>query len=143
MLGTSEVLQLEEQLHTLIRKHTALPMPLALKDICSEASRLAGLWILEKDPRAIVHVYRGDRVLHSQGAHDVLFLEREGYILDPTVRQFFPKRKSMLIAICDKKELLSALSSTYGGEWQFSETLTLQSYREKDLEEVIVQSLQE
>lgn len=145
MFTPVQIQQLETQLWQLVSKYTDVPRSIALRDTCSEVSRLVGLWILEKHPECSVFVYKGVDVLHTKQAHDVLFVTCEpadqGMILDPTVYQFFPEVEHMLVDTCDKEKLPGTLSSMYGGQWGYSEMLTPDAYQERQLEEVLRQSL--
>ena len=64
--------------------------------------------------------------LRNQNDHDILgFLDTKSdsyIIIDPTIWQFFPKKKSILLGkFKTQKEFINFLPAYYGGDWQLSE----------------------
>lgn len=98
-------------------------------DTCSEVSRMLGQWFLNKLPKADMYIAKGKI---GKRFHDLLLVhDKEVYILDPTVWQFFKNKKSILIKKTKTvNNTLSVLASVYGGKWKISEKITKYSRSE-------------
>ena len=96
---------------------------------CSEVARLLAQWLLKKLPKADMYIAKGKI---GKRFHDLLLVyDKEVYILDPTVWQFFKNKKSILIKKTKTvNDALSALVSIYGGKWRISERITKYSRNE-------------
>jgi pentatricopeptide repeat protein len=72
-------------------------------------------------------ILKGERVLETNRAHDIIAIEDKNgiiWVIDPTVWQFFPSRKDILI--CKAKNFNHALQiihKMYECEWSISEEL--------------------
>ena len=66
--------------------------------------------------------------------HDILLIhDKEVYILDPTVQQFFKNKKSILIKKTKTiNDALLVLTSIYEGKWSISERIIKYSQKEID-----------
>ncbi len=102
-------------------------------DTCSEVSRMLGQWFLNKLPKADMYIAKGKI---GKRFHDLLLVhDKEVYILDPTVWQFFKNKKSILIKRTKTvNDALLALTSIYGGKWKISERIT--KYSNKEIERI-------
>jgi len=100
-------------------------------DTCSEVSRMLGQWLLKKLPKADMYIAKGKI---GKRFHDLLLVhDKEVYILDPTVWQFFKNKKTILIKKTKTvNDALSALVSIYGGKWKISERITKYSHKETE-----------
>jgi len=98
-------------------------------DTCSEVSRMLAQWFLKKLPKADMYIAK---VKIGKRCHDLLLVhDKEVYILDPTVWQFFKNKKSILIKKTKTvNDAFLALSSIYGGKWRISERITKYSHKE-------------
>ncbi len=97
------------------------------QDNCSEVSRLIGCWLLKKYPKSSITVIKGNQVMRTKKAHDVLIVghNHHYYILDPTIWQFFPRKKSIFVGISESmKGCLEILPMKYGGTWSASEKMS-------------------
>jgi len=107
-------------------------------DTCSEVSRMLGQWLLKKLLKADMYIAKGKI---GKRFHDILLVhDKEVYILDPTVWQFFKNKKSILIKKTKTvNDALLMLANIYGGKWQISEQITKYSHEEiKRLKKVLV-----
>lgn len=108
-------------------KHGKLSKQELFQDSCSEASRLVGGWLQRMSPDDKFFILKTEKVLGTNRAHDILAVEdKHGaiWIIDPTVWQFFPNRKDILI--CKAKNLNQAIQTIqkmYGCKWSISEVL--------------------
>jgi hypothetical protein len=95
---------------------------------CSEVSRLVGCWIFEDCQYFRVYIFKGEKLLVSELAHDLLIVEHNKYyfVIDPTVWQFFPEEKTILMFKTKKvDQALVFLKSKYGGTWKLSEEMAI------------------
>ncbi|MFA6136056.1 MAG: hypothetical protein WC705_01740 [Candidatus Paceibacterota bacterium] len=98
------------------------------KDNCSELTRLVGCFILKSQSGVTVYVLKGDRVFGKKQSHDILALhDKNGvFVIDPSVWQFFPNKKSILISNSKNiKDAIKSAEKIYGGKWKVSEKLSL------------------
>lgn len=97
------------------------------KDSCSEISRLAAGWIKEIDKSSRLLILKGVNVCNTDKSHDILAVissDNSIYIIDPTIWQFFPERKSILLFISNNLDkALSEITKIYGGKWQVSKEI--------------------
>jgi len=100
-------------------------------DACSEVSRMLAQWFLKKLPKADMYIAKGKI---GKRFHDLLLVhDKEVYILDPTVWQFFKNKKSILVKKTKTiNDALLVLASIYGGKWRISEKIT--KYSNKEIE---------
>jgi len=98
-------------------------------DTCSEVSRMLAQWLRNKLPKTDMYIAKGKI---GKRFHDLLLVyDKEVYILDPTVWQFFKNKKSILIKKTKTvNDALSVLASIYGGKWRISERITKYSRNE-------------
>ena len=96
-----------------------------LVDSCSEVSRLVASWIIALDKSSRVLIIKGINVCDTKKAHDILIVingNNNVYIIDPTIWQFFPQSKSILVAMLeDVDTAYEKIKEVYGGEWSVSE----------------------
>lgn len=100
------------------------------QDTCSETSRLVGCWLINKYPQTSAMILRGDKVMGSNKSHDVLVVKYNDffYLLDPTVWQFFPRKKSSFLGVSESiPHCLEILYASYKGRWIISETISKRS----------------
>lgn len=110
-------------------------------DACSEVSRILAQWFLKKLPKADMYIAKGKI---GKQFHDLLLIhDKEVYILDPTVWQFFKNKKSILIKKTKTvNDAPLALASIYGGKWKVSEQITKYSHKEIErLKSVLEESI--
>ncbi|MGD1003774.1 MAG: hypothetical protein ABR884_04380 [Minisyncoccia bacterium] len=133
--------QAKKYIFSLIGYKKSTPLCVLTQDSCSEISRLLGLWLYKKYPKARIYIYKG-RV--RARFHDLLLVEENKvYVIDPTVWQFSKNKKSILIAEEDSlKDALTALSQYYGGKWKLSESVRSYSQAEiKKLKDTIKKNI--
>jgi hypothetical protein len=139
-----EVLQeIEDKARSLLRESepdTQRLLSELCADSCSELSRLSAFWISEKVSDAQYMILQGLGILGGQ-SHDVLVViyKQKYYLVDASVWQFFPDSTSIFLGkFTDMREVLIYLKDTYGGDWSIAETLTADSFNEKDEWEKVV-----
>jgi len=101
------------------------PISLLAKDSCSELARLTGDWFLKKLPNVRIHLLKGE--ISKNVFHDIIAVKTGAkvYLIDPTVWQFFPHQKRILIKITSCLDTaLHHAAKVYGGKWVLSEKLT-------------------
>lgn len=117
------------------------PLHLLAKDNCSEASRLVAIWIKRIFKRAELYVAKGE--YKANMFHDILIvhLNDKFYLIDPTITQFFKRKRTILIGeSIDIDSLLLNAKKIYGGKWESLEKLS--NFREeKGLVEAIRNNL--
>ncbi len=107
-------------------------------DTCSEVSRLLSQWFLKRLPKTDMYIAKGKI---GKRFHDILLIhDKEVYILDPTVWQFFKNKKSILIKKTKTiNDALLVLTSIYGGKWSISEQIIKYSRNEiEQLRKILV-----
>lgn len=107
-----------------------------LTDSCSEVSRLVAHWIKISDKSNQIFILKGVHVCGTKKAHDILAVltaKNKIYIIDPTIWQFFPKKKSILVFILEDINIaLDKIKKMYGGWWSKSEIFTQLNKLEKE-----------
>ena len=119
-----------------------------LADSCSEVSRLVAGWIKTLDKSDRVLIMKGVNVRDTQKAHDILAViaaDNQVYIIDPTIWQFFPLAKSILVFTSNNIEVaLDKIKVIYGGQWLKSEEfIQLDKNEEKKYLDIISQNIRE
>ncbi len=119
-----------------------------LADSCSEISRLVAGWIKILDKSNRILIIKGINVCGTQKAHDVLAVitvNNQVYIIDPTIWQFFPQLKSILVFILDNINIaLDKIKAMYGGQWLKSEEfIQMDKNEEKKYLDIISQNIRE
>ncbi len=126
---------IESRILELLPKEDWLDKGVVLEDCCSEMARLVASWISEYEKSARFFILKGDEVCKTKRSHDVLVLimkNGEAYLIDPTVWQFFPQEKSILVGKSDSLENLIVMAKTkYGGNWKVGEELKDISHEEE------------
>ena len=101
---------------------------------CSEVSRIVGLKVItDLGEVAKPFILKGNATvtgLAEGNNHDILgFFDSDSkmYILvDPTIWQFFPKKKNILLGeFSSVNDILKFSSEYYGGDWKVSEKVDL------------------
>lgn len=109
------------------RAHSNQPLEKLAQDNCSEISRLAAAWLLDHGTAAPIYILKGTKpILGRQVDHDVLVtqIDADMMIIDPTIWQFRPQDKDMLILpASDLTDAITTLVKYYGGSWEVSETI--------------------
>ena len=115
----------------LINYNGKIPLSNLYNDTCSEVSRILAQWFLKKLPKTDMYIAKGKI---GKRCHDLLLVyDKEVFILDPTVWQFFKNKKSILIKRTKTiNDALLVLVSVYGGKWKISEKIT--KYSNKEIE---------
>lgn len=118
-----------------------------LADSCSEVSRLVAGWIKKIDETSHIFILKRINVCNTQKAHDILAvtINNQIYIIDPTIWQFFPQAKSILVFISeDINVALDKIKEIYGGEWGESEEfIQIDKNEEKKYLSIISQNVSE
>ncbi len=117
-----------------------------LADSCSEISRLVASWIKILDKSNHVLIINGINVCGTQKAHDILAVitvNNQVYIIDPTIWQFFPHAKSILVLISDNINIaLDKIKIKYGGQWlKNEEFIQMDKNEEKKYLDIISQNI--
>jgi hypothetical protein len=121
---------------------------LLLADSCSEVARLVAGWIKASNKTNCVSIIKGIKVRGTQKAHDILAVTTvsgQTYIIDPTIWQFFPKAKSILLFVSDSMDsALDKIKTKYGGRWLISESsVQVSKNNEKKYLKIIAQNIRE
>jgi len=119
-----------------------------LTDSCSEVSRLVAGWIKKIDKSNRILIIKGINVCGTQKAHDILAVitvNNQVFIIDPTIWQFFPRVKSILVFILDNINIaLDKIKTMYGGQWSKSEEfIQVDKNEEKKYLDIISQNIRE
>lgn len=117
-------------------------------DSCSEVSRLVAGWIKTLDESSRISIMKGIDVCGTKKAHDILAVitaDNQVYVIDPTIWQFFPKAKSILVSIVSDIDIaLDKIKTIYGGQWAESEEFTqIDKNEEKKYLDIISQNISE
>jgi len=117
-------------------------------DSCSEVARLAASWIRkELDKTNRILILKGDKVCGTKKSHDILAVlsNNKVYVIDPTIWQFFPKEKSILVFQQESIDAaINKIKDKYGGQWAISEKFTqLSKNDEKKYLKIISQNINE
>lgn len=117
-------------------------------DSCSEVSRLVAGWIKALNELSRVLIMKGIDVCGTKKAHDILAVitaDNQVYVIDPTIWQFFPQAKSILLfVVSDINLALDKIKAMYGGQWSESEELIrMDKNEEKKYLDIISQNIRE
>lgn len=119
--------QIQARIIKLFPKDKKYSIGLFCRDSCSEMSRLVASWVQDIDKTTHLSILKGVNVCGSKKSHDILAVTDSNnnvYMIDPTIWQFFPDEKSILIGkYTSIDEAIIAVSKKYGGKWQKSEDL--------------------
>ena len=99
-------------------------------DNCSEVSRLLALWFRNTMPSSNIFIAKGKI---KKRFHDLILIENNNriFIIDPTVWQFFRKKRTIYMGSSQTIKLtMHLLSDIYGGKWSISERVTKYSQKE-------------
>jgi len=140
--------QIQTKIIKLFPKDKQSSIGILYNDSCSEISRLVAGWIKEVDESSRLLILKGVNVCDSQKSHDILAVETSNndvYVIDTTIWQFFPEKKSILLSISNNlDEALKKISELYGGKWQVSEEISQVSPAdEKKYLDIISQNIKE
>lgn len=122
---------------------------LLLTDSCSEASRLVASWITELDKTKTIYVLQGTRVCGTNRVHDLLAIvtttKEKVYVIDPTIWQFFPRAKSILVCTTNNIAIaIHKIKAMYGGQWSKNEQfIKLNKKEEKNYLNIISENISE
>lgn len=119
-----------------------------LVDSCSEVSRLVAGWIKILDKSNRILIIKGVNVCGTKKSHDILAVitvDNQVYIIDPTIWQFFPQAKSILVFTLDNIDIaLDKIKTIYGGQWLKSEEfIRMNKNEEKEYMDIISQNIRE
>ena len=95
-----------------------------LKYCCSELSRLIIRWFYSYDKTYRFYISKGTDVMSGQMAHDILIIKKNDTysIIDPTIWQFFPDAKSILVYNGDDLEKgIDNIKRKYKCNWVLGE----------------------
>lgn len=115
-------------------------------DSCSEVSRLVANWIKKLDKSNRILIMKGDNVCGTKKAHDILAItitDNQVYVIDPTIWQFFPQAKSILVFVVNNINIaLDKIKVMYGGQWAESEEfIEMDKNEEKKYLDIISQNI--
>jgi len=118
------------------------PLCLCAQDNCSETARIVGCWILQENHMSSAHILKGKKVMGIKNkCHDVLVVEEPPffYLIDPTVWQFFKRKKNILLTRKNTmKECVEFVEKFYGGKWAVSEMINKNCFKNiKKWEDVV------
>lgn len=133
----------QQKIIKLLRGYNTKILATAARDNCSEASRLVGIWILKKFPHANVYILQGTKVMNTRFTHDIVAIvfQQLVYIVDPTVWQFFPHKKSILInTVSNIQTALQQITTIYHGNWKIAEKFNPRRYSAKKLMDTVLLS---
>ncbi len=84
--------------------------------------------------------------MYSKKSHDVLILEHNNswYLIDPTIWQFFPLKRSIYRGrFATQNDLVAFVKGMYRGTWSISENVDVKLYDPKELEATVVANVRE
>lgn len=142
------IVQIQKQVIQLLpARHNNQP-GILLADSCSEISRLVASWIKILDKSNHILILKGIDVCGTKKAHDILVVttaDKKVYIIDPTIWQFFPQVKTILVFISgDMYIALDKVKDMYGGKWfKNEEFIKLGKNEEKKYLEIISRNVNE
>lgn len=119
--------KIQERIIKLLPKSKQNQPGILLSDSCSEVARLAAGWIKISNKSNNIFILKGINVCDTSNAHDILAVitaNKQIYIIDPTIWQFFPKEKSILLFLSDNIDIaitINKIKNKYGGEWSINE----------------------
>lgn len=90
-----EIIEIQNKILDLIPNRSGI----YLKYCCSEMSRLVIKWLSEYGMSYQFYILKGTNVLSTKQSHDILVVKKydEISVLDPTIWQFFPNAKTILV----------------------------------------------
>lgn len=140
--------QIQARIIKLLPKDKQSSIGILCNDSCSEISRLAAGWIKEIDKSSRLLILKGVNVCGTLKSHDILAVltsDNDIYIIDPTIWQFFPEKRSILLFISNSlEETLEKITKIYSGKWQFSEEIfQVSSAEQKKYLDIISQNISE
>lgn len=139
--------KIQNEILKFVPEGNKLSLSVIFEDCCSELSRLVASWILEADESTHQVILKGDDVCGTNKSHDILAIKEGGkiYLIDPTIWQFFPDEKSILIGESNSiDEAITLASKKYGGQWKISEALSEVSEKEKvEYQDVVLKNINE
>lgn len=139
--------KIQKRIINLLPKDRQSKLNVLLSDCCSEISRLVAGWIRETNQTCRLIILKGNKVCDTQKSHDILAVINHNYIhiIDPTVWQFFPRKKSILILQHVNFDIvLKKLNKLYKCDWQISEDIKSISLKEqKKYLDIINQNINE
>jgi len=127
IMNKGTIKQIQMRVIKLLPKDKQPSIGILCNDCCSEVSRLVASWIQEIDKSSRLLILKGINVHGTQKSHDILAVltsNNDVYIIDPTIWQFFPDKKSILLCMSNNlEEALKEIKEIYGGKWQISEEI--------------------
>jgi len=93
-------------------------------------------------------IIKGVNVCGVKKSHDMLLVLSKGnkiYVVDPTIWQFFPRAKSILMLIENKMDIvLDKVKEIYKGKWKITEEFVkFNKNEEKEYLRIISQNIKE
>ncbi|NIA02548.1 MAG: hypothetical protein GWP15_04130, partial [Nitrospirae bacterium] len=126
-MNKENIKKIQDRILELLPKNRRSEKSALLEYSCSELSRLVASWIKESEKNIHCFILKGDDVCGTQKSHDILVVIDENnkiYVIDPTIWQFFPDEKSILIGKFNSLNAsIIATEEKYGGGWKISEDL--------------------
>lgn len=122
------VKKIQKQIADLLPSEKQHQLGVLLADSCSEVSQLVAGWIKSLDETDQITILKGTNIFGTEKSHDLLAVtttDKQIYIIDPTVWQFFPQADSILMFIeNDLTTALEKLEKMYNGQWAESGKFT-------------------
>ena len=103
------------KIQTVVQEILGEPLHIHAQDTCSELSRYVGYILLENILDIDAWIYKLE-IPHDK-VHDILITHNQDVwqAIDPTIWQFFPEEKTVLVATSNKKEnLIKLIGKKYG-----------------------------
>lgn len=117
--------KIQERIIKLLPKDKQDQPGILLTDSCSEMARLAAGWIKTFDKSDSIFILKGINVCYTSKAHDILAVitaDKQVYVIDPTIWQFFPREKSILLFLSKNIDIaMNKIKKKYGGQWLINE----------------------
>lgn len=138
--------EIQKRAVALYKRHSNKPLCIVSQDCCSEMTRLIGCWVSPRYPEARMYILKGKNVMYSKKSHDVLILEHNNswYLIDPTIWQFFPLKRSIYRGrFATQNDLVAFVKGMYRGTWSISENVDVKLYDPKELEATVVANVRE
>lgn len=148
LMNEEIIKKIQKQIIQLLPADQRNQLGILLADSCSEVARLVAGWIKMLDKSNRILIIKGLNVCGTKKAHDILVVitdNNQVYTIDPTIWQFFPRVKSILVFVVDDIDIaLDKIKTRYGGQWLKSEEfIQIDKNEEKKYLDIIDQNIRE
>ena len=130
------IVKQQKRIISFIRKYGGKkPLSILAEDSCSELCELLSCWILKDYHETSITMLKGDRILGTKRSHNIIVLDQDHtkLLLDPSVWQFFKRKRSVVVGnVKTINETLALAQNIYGGKWSISEKINVGIFNKID-----------